>query len=642
MKSHVRKFSFMGDIVHAYTLQNNTCVLQFEDASKQVIQLTASQLEHMVSNAELIPVNGNKDERIETLALNDFRAIKRIERNGAYLKELKQYSQPCSMSARRRTINRVAERINDPHPPSPSTLFNWYKKDRNSGLGLASTFGKRHQPNRGAYCTQEVIDLAYTIFDDHFLKLNGESVSSCFTRFRNQFNENASRGISGFSGSCPSKATFFRWKDMMIPKCVEVYARQGASAGRAFKRSVMRQFKVDDILDRVEIDAVHINIGLRDEFGNIFGPVILYVIIDVHSRMILGHHLQLGSGESASGFIHCMRHAFTPKQHDNSVTTNKWPTFGIPCTIAADPSAAIQSLNLQTFVHHIKSSLVIVQAGQGWRKPFIERWFGTLRTRFLSHLPGYAGKRTDQNKAQIDMKRNATLSVNEFQSLLTKFIVDDYHQSPHTGLNGMTPHQVWCDRLLEMPIELPQSLASLRFLMGETLERTCDHQGIRVNNVFYNSIELNQLRMNLNDKNHKVTIHYDSEDISSIVVLAPSGEAIQVPAIDYEKIKGISLAQLKAIRDSGRISLLHSEDHELINDAELISALQQRHGQFLKDQTKRKKSKPRACQEQVNQTAKAREDIIEGLDERNRLIDSGFNPLDAGKDDNNIGVFDIE
>jgi hypothetical protein len=344
--------------------------------------------------------------------------------------------------------------------------------------------------------------------------------------------------------------------------------------------------------------------------------------------MIVGFYLQLSTGESASAYIHCMQHALMPKaDQDGLGTINRWPAYGVPSTIAADPSAAIQSMNFQTFVHHLKSTLVIVQAGQGWKKPFIERWFNTLRTRFLNTLPGYAGKRSDENRAKIDMRRHATLTVDEFESLLVKFIVDDYHQRPHSGLEGRTPHRVWTARLQEMPVELPLAIENLKFLMGETMQRACSHEGIRIHNVFYNSSELRITYNELHDKKQKLTVHYDSEDVGRIVVLTPEGKTLVVPAIDYEMLNGLSLAQLRTMRASGKNLLDLDDDHAPVSNSELFEQVWERHAQTMSERSKSKPKRPQARQEQVNEAAHTQTQIINGLEARNSSIEQGSDPF---------------
>lgn len=427
----------------------------------------------------------------------------------------------------------------------------------------------------------------------------------------------------------------------MIPAVDAVVARQGASAGRAYRRNVMRRFGVEDILDRVEIDAVTINIGLKDELGTFYGPVTLYAAIDVYSRMIVGYHLQLGQGESASAYIHCLQHALMPKPDQEELDTlNRWPAYGVPGTIAADPSAAIQSLNFQTFVHHLKSTLIIVQAGQGWKKPFIERWFNTLRTRFLSTLPGYAGKRTDQNRASIDMKKHATLTVEEFKTMLDQYIVDEYHQRPHSGLNGQTPHHVWTARLAEMPVVIPHAIENLKYLMGETLQRVCSHEGIRIHNVFYHSGELSQIFNEIHDKKHKFTVHYDTEDVGRIVVLTPDGRTLVVPAVDFELLNGMSLSQLRSTRSVAKRQLKVDEDQVNISDSDLFRQVWARHTEEQAAQAKKKPKRPQARQELVNETAENKAIAMEGLEARNQSIDQGLDPFSIF-DDEIEGGFEI-
>lgn len=648
MTTLINLFSLLGETVEAHRV-SNAIFLKHNPPNERYDQLTQDEFNKLLCDGILVPLKGRRNETVVT-SLSAVQRIK-LDTINCYLTELKQYSTPCSDRTLRRVISSVSSRIRDPKPPSQSTLYSWFRKDRESGLGLAGTFAKRIQPNRGPYASEAVTDLALSVFDDHYLKLNGTSAAECYSIFFEEFQQNKTDCVVGFSANCPSKATFYRWKDRMLPKPDVVAARQGGSAARAYTRNVMRQFKVEDMLDRVEIDALTINIGIKDEFGNTFGPIILYTAIDVFTRMIIGYHIQLDRGESASGFIHCLRHAFNVKPTlDESGLRNNWPAYGVPSTIVADPSAAIQSLDLQTFIYNIKSTLIITQAGQGWKKPFIERWFGTLRTQFLSKLPGYAGKRTDQKAVTIDMKRHATMSLDEFETLLLHYIVDDYHQRPHAGLHNQTPHQVWTSRLQEMPVLLPIAINKLAHIGGKTVSRTLKKEGIEVNSTFYNSNELQRARHDLPEQDRTIEVHIDTEDIGSITVLLPSGDVIVVPAINYEIVKGISKAQWDVLRKQGHTysittqSSISSENgvRKPISSSELLIELDNKHDQMIKERAKNKHPRPQARQEVVNQSADTRQKLAQGLEERNRRIDDGFNPISAHEDSNTLGGFDID
>ncbi len=648
MSTFINNFQLMGEEVEAHRLAD-TIFIKRNRQDKKFDQFTQDEFNQLLTEGLLVPTQGKADEPV-AFVLTDLQKIK-LKKIENYLKELKQYPSPCSARSLRRAINTVRLQLKDHNPPSPSTLYKWFRKDRDSGLGLAGTFAKRFQPNRGPYSSDEAVDLALSVFDDHYLKLNGASAAECYAIFTEEFARNKSRDISGFEGRCPSKATFYRWKERMIPQGDVVAARQGASAARAYTRNVMRKFNVEDMLDRVEIDALNINIGLKDEFGNVHGPVTLYVAIDVYTRMILGYYIQLSRGESASGFIHCLLHAFNPKpSKDESGLINSWPTYGAPGTIVADPSAAIQSLQLQTFVHNIKSSLVVTQAGQGWKKPFIERWFGTLRTQFLRKLPGYAGKRTDEKAATIDMKRHATMTAEEFETLLVEYIVDDYHQRPHYGLNGRTPHQVWTERLKEMPVLMPLAINNLGHIWGDIEKRVLSHKGIEANKTFYWSAELGHARDALPEGKREVDVLIDSEDIGSIVVLLPDGEPLIVPAINFDEVSGLSKAQWKArLKQAAQghhtpLSPQPSVDgkHRSISSSERLGAVEERHGRMLKEQVKNRRPRPQARQETVNQSAEKRQQIIQGVEERRRKLENGFNPLDLNDHNDSVGGFDID
>jgi putative transposase len=79
--------------------------------------------------------------------------------------------------------------------------------------------------------------------------------------------------------------------------------------------------------------------------------------------------------------------------------------------------------------------------------------------------------------------------------------------------------------------------------MGRVYRRVLTHKGIEFEGLFYNSPELNDLRIQ-EGANLEVEIRVDEDDIGSIYVLWPkTNSTYRVPARDIEYANGISLWQ---------------------------------------------------------------------------------------------------
>lgn len=73
--------------------------------------------------------------------------------------------------------------------------------------------------------------------------------------------------------------------------------------------------------------------------------------------------------------------------------------------------------------------------------------FGTFATKLIPRLSGRTFSNTVE-RGDYDSVARAALNPEEFCSVLVRYIVDVYHRSPHSGLDGETPLDCW-NRLVE-------------------------------------------------------------------------------------------------------------------------------------------------------------------------------------------------
>ena len=123
-----------------------------------------------------------------------------------------------------------------------------------------------------------------------------------------------------------------------------------------------------------------------------------------------------------------------------------------------------------------------------------------------------------------------------------KWIVDVYHNTPHRGLSGKTPLEVWRELEPERIIELPANPLQLDVIASHTAHPTIFHYGVQVDNLFYNSPELREIAADLG-ANQIVEARYREEDVGSIFVRDPrNDEFFEVPATNREYAAGLNRA----------------------------------------------------------------------------------------------------
>ncbi|MDP9157759.1 MAG: helix-turn-helix domain containing protein [Pseudomonadota bacterium] len=214
----------------------------------------------------------------------------------------------------------------------------------------------------------------------------------------------------------------------------------------------------------VEFDGHRLDIRLKVIIADPMGfehefeieRVWLLVIIDVCTRAVLGYNLVLGREYSRYDVIKTIEKALEP--HRSRIFTIPGLSYGPQ---EGFPSERLLELGYATWewikLDNAKANLAnetlsalcefvgcCVDAGPRHspdERPYVERLFGTVHTRFSSRLPGYTGSHPrDLRRALSDPKGGLRLyvSFDELEELI-EYAMANYNGTPHAGLNNVTP-----------------------------------------------------------------------------------------------------------------------------------------------------------------------------------------------------------
>lgn len=316
----------------------------------------------------------------------------------------------------------------------------------------------------------------------------------------------------------PSKATIYNRFDAIEP----LMAAEKQLSKQEQKR-LRRQLKGELVgscpLDRVEMDAIYVSIGLLDDDGKTYlGSAVVMVAIDTFTRAVVGYSLNVGKdvSESADLAVECIKNAVYEKENPN------WPMFGVMTKIMHDASTSITSNLFKRTAFDLGAHPVTVRSHEPWAKPFIERFFLTLRIEFLSELPGYLGSKLFRGTRHLNpedtLENHATLTVSQFKEKFEEFITDYYHESGHAGLNYRSPNDVWNDQIANKFVpSLPNISNDMDSYRGiQVSERTLYELGyVKIENEIYRDDALKSLWLR---GVRKVTVQYSRIEASSVVI----------------------------------------------------------------------------------------------------------------------------
>jgi putative transposase len=241
-----------------------------------------------------------------------------------------------------------------------------------------------------------------------------------------------------------------------------------------------------------QADHTLLDMWVRREDGPPVRPW-LSVIMDDYSRAIAGFGLSF-QAPSALQTALILRQAIWRK------SLPQWKITGIPETFYTDHGSDFTSEHLEQVSADLEIALVFSEPGMPRGRGKIERFFRTVNQMLLCALPGYTpgGRPPDQ----------AILTVSALEAELQRFILDQYHQRPHSE-TGEPPQARW-EAGGFLP-RLPESLEQLDLLLLTVAKsRKVRPDGIHFQGLRYLDLTLAAY------VGESVIIRYDPRDMAEI------------------------------------------------------------------------------------------------------------------------------
>ena len=241
-----------------------------------------------------------------------------------------------------------------------------------------------------------------------------------------------------------------------------------------------------------QADHTLLDIWVRPDGGQPVRPW-LSVIMDDYSRAIAGFGLSV-QAPSALQTALILRQAIWRKP------LPQWKITGIPETFYTDHGSDLTSDHLEQVSADLEIALVFSEPGMPRGRGKIERFFRTVNQLLLCGRPGYtpAGLPPD----------HAILPVSAFEAELQRFILEQYHQRPHSE-TGEPPQARW-EAGGFLP-RLPESLEQLDLLLLTVAKsRKVRPDGIHFQGLRYLDLTLAAY------VGESVIIRYDPRDMAEI------------------------------------------------------------------------------------------------------------------------------
>lgn len=479
-------------------------------------------------------------------------------------------------------VDNVAKALQDPKPPSPESVYRWYKRylagqsiillvDRNERKGRKQTMCEE---------VQTIVDNAINTVYLHHQRFPAKRVCEEIERQIRHINQQRREDDRL---KCPSTATLYRYLKRLEPYAVDA-SRLGKKAADQTYRGVFGVQKAEHILDRCEIDHTPVDLLVfSEEASLVLGRPWLTILLDKSSRLILGFYISFGN-PSAYGVLQCLKQAILPKDEILSryqdITTS-WPAKGLPMVLVCDNGMEAHSGDLTKVCEELGIQLQFCPAKKPEYKGSIERFFRTINQDLFHQLPGTVFSNPNQ-RGNYDAEKLSVISFSNLVHLVTKWIVEIYHQTPHRGI-GMPPIKKWELGLANRIVEHPAQPEQMEVIMGRAATRILFHYGVEHHGIRYNSPELQMIRRRQRGT-IEISLKYYDDDLDYIYAFDPlHKEYIRVEAIDRDYTDGLTLDLHRRIRQSLRA------DNEQTVDREKLLAKKQEMQQLVQAAMRHKK-----------------------------------------------------
>lgn len=448
-------------------------------------------------------------------------------------------------------------------PFQPDTLRKMYRTFKHDGpAGLVDNLSKSGNYT-SLYGPEERALLASSARKSH-LTLERKTITATVKDVKLAFKAvNQTRRENGLIElQTPGKDAIGRYLKN-IPELEATIARRGRAYALKHLRPVIGGVEVARPGQRVEIDEQRIDLmtvlaspELQAYFGDEFlAPILseekrrwwIVLAIDCRTKIVLGMKLTLDPQSSAAK--QCLQMVVRDKGlwSSDAGGRSSWDHAVVPEELVSDNGSGFKARDFTEACLDLGVAHVRTAAKSPTMRGVIERMFNTLSGSLMPRLSGrtFANPHT---RGDYDADARACLNADDLAWVLVRWVVDIYHNTPHSGLLGLTPLEKWEEDIAagNYPLRALPDRHHQRLAFGARLQRTLSKEGITVMGIRYNSPELAGLLAR--SGRQKMDIRWDQSDLSAIAVRL-DGAWKNVPAVSPAQSEFDLHVWLKARRD---------------------------------------------------------------------------------------------
>lgn len=442
----------------------------------------------------------------------------------------------------------LAREFLDKNPPSPISVYRWYKRFKKSGNDITSLADRYEERGRRTGITQDVRAIMDEVIDTLYLHIQLYPKKGIFEEVERRIrNIHKTDPENQLRYPIPSRATVYRYLDKLGAHRVD-RARLGKKVADRKYRGVFQKNEAERINEWWEIDHTPLDLLIICEKTKLpLGRPWLTLALDKYSRLPMGFYLSFRA-PSAQAVMECIKQAILPKDELLRCypdITSPWKAQGLPERIVCDNGMELHAEALKSMCQEMGIQIQFCPAARPEYKGSVERFFRTINHNLVHLIPGTVFSNT-RHRGDYPAEKLACMTLGELTHVTVKWIVEVYAQDHHKGI-GMAPSARWDLGIGQRVLEYPVQPEKLDVITGQPTKRRIFHYGIELHGLYYNSAELQILRKQFGDPFH-VDLKFYEDDLSYVHIFDKSSKRyFKVEAIDQAYTSGVRLLQHQMI-----------------------------------------------------------------------------------------------
>lgn len=295
-----------------------------------------------------------------------------------------------------------------------------------------------------------------------------------------------------------------------------------------------------------QLDSTICDIYLVSSFNRdlIVGRPVLYIIIDVYSRMIVGMNVTFESFNSYIGAMVALANAMTAKaeycsKYGIEISEGDWPVSCVPQKILADRGELIGG-QIESAIENLGISVQNTPSYRADYKGIIEQSFRLVNLKFKPFVDGavISGKNIIE-RGEKNYRLKANLTIEEFTRIIIKSVL--FHNNHHVLSQYVLDEMMVEDAVEKIPVKiwnhglesekgrfrsLPEDFIRLSLFPTDVASVTS--RGVAYKKMLYASsyaLENGWFQTARNKGAWKVRISYDPRDLTDIYVIEDNGRS---------------------------------------------------------------------------------------------------------------------